>query len=392
MLKMSVLQAVFRQNRQVTAKRYFLCGSSIQYRIKVFLFFLSAVFLQATQVLFSSEPSIESILRKYEEGLRTIHSVRVHMSNETGNASGQSIFAFQNSSALLQRTIVRPNNSTSTREMLCEEYTLIEAAEHLDENGQKNYTIFVAGLPSDLQGNQNVILSSSCLFGMLPYRLLGKQLITDALRSYASSVEEVNIEGKRMFEVKGNKDGVAISAKFILNNYATLYSLQYNIDEDVAEGGGCLSFNYYPADFVQYGNLLMPHTYQFDYSLLTIDYEYDKNMQLVPGKLTKNSASYCAKIDSVEINPKITQSFFRISLDIPNGTPVIDRRAPHIEYIWYNGKIVPKTDEVMLAIARGGHKFMPGPDSPRFWFMSIGIILILIACGRLAYKHFTNKA
>lgn len=88
----------------------------------------------------------------------------------------------------------------------------------------------------------------------------------------------------------------------------------------------------------------------------------------------------------------LSEKDFHLSITLPNGIPAEMQDAPQIQYIWYDGKIVPKTDEVMLAIARGGHKFMPGPSEPRFWFMSIGIILILIACGRLAYKHFTNKA
>ena len=76
---------------------------------------------------------------------------------------------------------------------------------------------------------------------------------------------------------------------------------------------------------------------------------------------------------------------------IPNGTPVYAEDAPQIEYIWLDGKIVPKTNEVMLAIARGGHKFMPGPESPRFWFLGISILLILMGGGIWVYKNFIRK-
>ena len=88
----------------------------------------------------------------------------------------------------------------------------------------------------------------------------------------------------------------------------------------------------------------------------------------------------------------LSEKDFQFSLNLPNGTSVHMQDARQIQYIWLDGKIVPKTDEAMLAIARGGHKFMPGPDSPRFWLMAIGIILILIGGGRLAYKYFRGEA
>jgi len=62
-----------------------------------------------------------------------------------------------------------------------------------------------------------------------------------------------------------------------------------------------------------------------------------------------------------------------------------------IQHMGLDGKIVPKTDENMLKLLRR-HGFVPGPDSPRFWFISIGIVLILIGGGRLAYKYFKREA
>jgi uncharacterized membrane protein HdeD (DUF308 family) len=32
----------------------------------------------------------------------------------------------------------------------------------------------------------------------------------------------------------------------------------------------------------------------------------------------------------------------------------------------------------MLRSARGGHKFMPGVQEPRFWFIAAGVILIIL--------------
>jgi hypothetical protein len=68
-------------------------------------------------------------------------------------------------------------------------------------------------------------------------------------------------------------------------------------------------------------------------------------------------------------------------IKIPNGTEVHVRNALQIEHVWMDGEIVPKTDEVALRIARGDHKFMPGPKEPRFWFIALGIIMLLLGGG-----------
>jgi hypothetical protein len=72
---------------------------------------------------------------------------------------------------------------------------------------------------------------------------------------------------------------------------------------------------------------------------------------------------------------------FKITLPIPNGTPVYMQDALQIEHVWMDGKPVLKTDEVALAIARGGHKFIPGPQEPRFWLIALGIIMMLLGGG-----------
>jgi hypothetical protein len=75
---------------------------------------------------------------------------------------------------------------------------------------------------------------------------------------------------------------------------------------------------------------------------------------------------------------KFASNEFRITTKILNGTPVYMEDALHIEHIWMDGKIEPRTDEVMLRIAQGDHKFIPGTDEPRFWFMVLGAILIIV--------------
>ena len=386
MFRIEDLGVLCWQCRRVVGNFFSLGRFANQLRVRVSIFSLGVFFLQATQVLFGSEPNIESVLKKYEEGLNTIRSVRIHSSNDTSASPEHSTFAFQGGNSLYRRTTANQN-----MEMLCTEHLLVTVIEIFDENMRRDYQIFVDEVPLDSPEYQDVLLRSSCLysaclFGKLQYELLGTKSIVDVLRRCTPSMTEVNIDGKRMFEMWGHKDGVTISASFILNDYATLYAFRYDIDE-TAKGGNFASFDYCPEDFTKYGNLLLPHIYQYNYSILTISYEYDKDMRLQPGKVTrKPSRLHREQIESIEINPDIPQSFFRISFDIPNGTPVFDRRAPHIEYIWFNGKIVPRTDEVMLAIARGGHKFMPGPDSSRFWMLAFSFLFIALGLGKMVYN------
>jgi len=104
-------------------------------------------------------------------------------------------------------------------------------------------------------------------------------------------------------------------------------------------------------------------------------------------QMSSSSVTYTYSLSDISFDT-LSEKDFQFSLTLPNGTSVHMQDARHIEHIWLDGKIVPKTSEAMLAIARGNHKFMPGPDEPRFWFLVIGIILILIGGGRLAYRYF----
>jgi hypothetical protein len=84
-------------------------------------------------------------------------------------------------------------------------------------------------------------------------------------------------------------------------------------------------------------------------------------------------------IDKINYKPKFHNSDFVSS--IHDGTQIYMQDAPQIQYVWMDGKPVLKTDEVALAIARGGHKFIPEPDEPRFWMMALGIIMMLVGGG-----------
>ncbi|MDR2410753.1 MAG: hypothetical protein LBE13_21945 [Bacteroidales bacterium] len=100
---------------------------------------------------------------------------------------------------------------------------------------------------------------------------------------------------------------------------------------------------------------------------------------------TRKSIDIAAKIATTTILlhhiqplPKLTASDFALSIPIENGTPVFIQDAPQIEHVWFDDKIEPKTNELMLRIARGGHRFIPGVWEPRFWFIVAGAVLIFL--------------
>ena len=113
--------------------------------------------------------------------------------------------------------------------------------------------------------------------------------------------------------------------------------------------------------------------------------EMEKMISETTTRIPKRTIEEKVEFSNVEFPSSFAEKDFKLHTSIPNGTPAYMQDALHIEHIWYDGKIVPKTNEVMLAIARGNHKFMPGPNEPRFWLMAIGIILIVVALGKMLY-------
>jgi hypothetical protein len=108
-------------------------------------------------------------------------------------------------------------------------------------------------------------------------------------------------------------------------------------------------------------------------------YDYSDS-QVVPNqKVLKGKGT--TKIDNITITDNSNPKPFSFKTKIPNGTKVILFDAQQIEHVWMDGKIVPKTDEIALAIARGDYKFIPGPNEPRFWFIALGLILIFLSVG-----------
>jgi hypothetical protein len=118
-------------------------------------------------------------------------------------------------------------------------------------------------------------------------------------------------------------------------------------------------------------------------------YDYSHS-QVVPNqKVLKNRITI--KIDNITITDNSKPTPFSFKTKIPNGTKAILFDDQKIQHVWMDGKIVPKTDEVALAIARGDHGFIPKPNESRFWFIALGLILMFLGGGLKLYSMFKNN-
>jgi hypothetical protein len=105
--------------------------------------------------------------------------------------------------------------------------------------------------------------------------------------------------------------------------------------------------------------------------------------------MSSNRVTYTYSLSDVSFD-SLSEEDFRFSMILLSGTAAYMQDAPHIEHMWLNGRIVPKTDETILELLRG-NGFMPGTDSPRFWMIWLSVLLIVIALGKRAYDHFIKK-
>ena len=128
---------------------------------------------------------------------------------------------------------------------------------------------------------------------------------------------------------------------------------------------------------------------QFDAS------EFEKREGIfLPRKLTmsrvhpeKEFPNLSWHLTDFQVNQKGDLGFGKALSKVPDHASVTVQDALHLSptRTVEDGKIVAQADEAMLAAAHSGHKFMPGYDEPRFWMLWLGILMILIALGKMLY-------
>jgi hypothetical protein len=182
-----------------------------------------------------------------------------------------------------------------------------------------------------------------------------------------------------------NKDGVSIEIDI-------LPAQDYMIQKIVYENpnvpvGGRKSVRYNVRETQKNGKNILPKTIEIQ-------------NEVQGGKSTRDGLVFSVdnrtlmetiNIKNINTNPKFSSSSFSPTEKITDGTAISMFDVPQIQYVWLNGKIVLMTDELALAIARGGHKFIPGPQEPRFWIIVLGLILISLGGGLKLYSMLKDN-
>ncbi|MDO4588197.1 MAG: hypothetical protein Q4C95_13055, partial [Planctomycetia bacterium] len=129
-----------------------------------------------------------------------------------------------------------------------------------------------------------------------------------------------------------------------------------------------------------------------DYIATTTQQYYPQNYIIEMKPRTHGpTQTLITNLSEVVLNQSFKDSDFSLKTQISNGNRVVMDDRPQIEYIWMDGEIVLKTDERMLAIARQGHKFIPGKEEPRFWLIIVGVLLVLIGGGINLHRFLISK-
>jgi hypothetical protein len=112
------------------------------------------------------------------------------------------------------------------------------------------------------------------------------------------------------------------------------------------------------------------------------------------GKLILMSASAAkttSTLEKIEFNFSFSNSHsFTFTPSIPDGTRVRMKDANHLDFMWKDGKVVPITDEAILALR--GQRFIPYPNEPRFWLIAIGSAMIILSIVLKIREYRKQKA
>lgn len=147
-------------------------------------------------------------------------------------------------------------------------------------------------------------------------------------------------------------------------------------------------YRYQVESFQNLNGFFFPKKYVVEYKREGGKVEIAGEQRIAPGANSRSvySLKNIKRKEKASIAPKDIVS------KIPDGTEVYMDEVPPIRYVWLDGKIVPWTDELALALARGhGRGFIPGVGSPRFWLMAIGVIMIAVALGVKTREYFKKR-
>jgi hypothetical protein len=317
--------------------------------------------------------SADFYLQKYEEYLKSLKCISFSYQNILPNSSHHGEFKYNGKYSF---GILFNENSTNTpeyaRESICSETTFqllqynkskteAELFSYLNPSKAKNYKL-----------ESNIPLPG-VLGYIFAYPLFDGVFIPHLLRSLNPQVTKDTKNSMELILLSGKKDNITIKvwldpAQNFLMRFLEIH--QFN----TSKTGDTITKSIVLDKFIDIQNIKFPTYYEISNSRGHIN-----NKEISKGVIA-------AKLDNITITDNSNPTPFSFKTKIPNGTKAVLFDAQQIQYVWLDGEIVPRTDEVALAIARGGHKFIPGPKESRFWFMALGLILILLGGGSKLYS------
>jgi hypothetical protein len=223
-------------------------------------------------------------------------------------------------------------------------------------------------------------------FGIYP---MGKgyilHRINDSFAKMSLSFDQQEWQGKQVYRLIGmdgmDKYEVWLDPVRGFMPVRITYQCDDGIDRNLPE---YFTFDFQVKSSVVCNNIHVPDSYVL--FVETVHLWNDKGVRnSIPSKETTQG-----EISNILVGKSYADSEFRIKSKIPDYTEVFVQDAIQIQHVWLDGKVVPLTDELALARARG-HGFMPGMREPRFWLMALGIIMMLIGSGMWIYKNFIKK-
>ena len=202
--------------------------------------------------------------------------------------------------------------------------------------------------------------------------------IPDLMRSFRLTASLDSRDGTDLVVLSGVRGRVSIRAWF---DPAQSYLLKFlELKQENASDGEMIVKTVSFSKFIDVNGVKVPTFYEYFHSMVFLR---------SPNRIDESKITIV--IDNITIADNSNPTPYSFQTKIPNGTRAVLMDAQQIEHIWYDGKVVPKTNELMMRIAMGDHKFMPGPDQPRFWLMASAILLITLGLGKMLYNIFYKK-
>jgi|GEM_PF-4639210 len=343
-------------------------------RLVLFLLFICIFPLAQNCVL--AQESIESDLyiKRYEDYLNSLKSISFDFRNVAPSSSYGGTIKFNGD--YCYRFVSDEDNPHFKFESICSREGFLEIS---FENG---LTLFGYLDNSNIENySMDDFLDVSALVGYTNINPpLSTRYIPNLLREFQpkSSLERSN--GADLILLSGTRGAVSIKAWLDPTQNYLLKSLEIK-QADASKSGDTTTMMFSFDKFIDVSGVRVPTFHEYFHSMVSVK---DGIQGIYEGRIS-------TVISNIKIAENTSPAPYSFQTRIPNGTRAILFDAQQIEHIWYDGKIVPKTNELMMQIAMGDHKFMPGPDEPRFWLLMLSFLLIALGLGKMIYNIIYKK-